>query len=94
MPRTKPAKPPSLFTPELLDEILKTHNTQEAIFGNQGIVRDLIRALTERSLQTELSHHLGYQKHQPDSKNRVIPAMGAPRRRSEPTRASWPGPGY
>lgn len=69
MPRTARTKPASLFSPELLDEILKTHNSQEAIFGSNGIVKDLIRALTERSLQTELSHHLGYQKHQPDGKN-------------------------
>lgn len=65
MPRTARPKPTSLFSPELLDEILKTHNSQEAIFGTNGIVKDPIRALTERSLQTGLSHHLGYQKHQP-----------------------------
>lgn len=70
MPRTKrtPA-PPSRFSPEMLDDILKTHNTQEAIFGSNGIVKDLIRALAERALQTELSHHLGYQKHASDGKN-------------------------
>ena len=48
MPRTKPAKPPSLFTPELLDEILKTHNTQEAIFLN------VLNQLRQRGVQDVL----------------------------------------
>ncbi len=57
-----------IFTDEVLDQILQTHNTQEAIFGSDGIVKDLIQALTQRALQTELKHHLGYEKHTPNAR--------------------------
>ena len=58
-----------IFTDDVLDKILQTHNTQEAIFGSDGIVKDLIQALTQRALQTEMKHHLGYEKHASTGKN-------------------------
>src|SRR3990167_4964793 len=48
---------------ELLDELLKDCKTQEDIFGDKGIFKQLVKAITERALQSELTTHLGYEKH-------------------------------
>ena len=66
-----------IFTDDVLDKILQTHNTQEAIFGGDGIVKDLIQALAQRALQTELKHHLGYEKHAPQARNSENARNGA-----------------
>ena len=49
---------------ELLDEILKDCKTASDIFGEGGIVKQFVKALTERALQAELTNHLGYEKHE------------------------------
>jgi putative transposase len=48
---------------EMLDEILKDCNTSEDIFGEDGLVKRFVKAISERALQGELSNHLGYEKH-------------------------------
>ena len=35
------------------------------MFGSDGLLVQLTKALVERSLQAELTHHLGYEKHDP-----------------------------
>lgn len=54
------------FPAELIDELLKTHpnTTQEDLFGPEGLVKQFSKALIERCLQTEMSTHLGYEKHE------------------------------
>ena len=37
---------------ELLDELLKDCKTQEDIFGDKGIFKQLVKAITERALQS------------------------------------------
>lgn len=37
----------------------------EEMFGSDGLLQQLTKALVERSLQAELTHHLGYEKHDP-----------------------------
>lgn len=54
---------------ELLDELLKGCKTQEDLFGENGVVKQLVKALAERALQGELSTHLGYEKHEIKGKN-------------------------
>ena len=49
---------------ELLDELLKDCKTASDIFGEGGIVKQFVKALTERALQAELTNHLGYEKHE------------------------------
>lgn len=51
------------FTPEVLDELLKECQTPEQMFGTEGLLQQLTKALIERSLQGEMTHHLGYDKH-------------------------------
>ena len=47
----------------LLDELLKDYQTPEQILGENGILKQLTKQLAERALQAEMTHHLGYAKH-------------------------------
>jgi putative transposase len=51
---------------ELLDEILKDYQKPEDLLGDNGLLQQLTKALVERALNGELTHHQGYEKH--DSK--------------------------
>ena len=51
--------------PKLIDELLKGGHTVEAIAGENGLLKQLTKALLERALQAELTTHLGYEKHSP-----------------------------
>ena len=51
--------------PELLDELLSEVTTPEDLLGDGGIFRQLKKALMEKALGAELTHHLGYEKGAP-----------------------------
>src|SRR5262252_7033890 len=48
---------------EWLDELLKDCHKPEDLLGEQALLKRLTKALLERVLDTELTHHLGYEKH-------------------------------
>ncbi|GMO48875.1 MAG: hypothetical protein Pg6C_11590 [Treponemataceae bacterium] len=50
------------FTKEVLDEILKDYH------GPEGIMKQLTKALVERTMEAELTKHLGYEKHDQNKK--------------------------
>jgi transposase-like protein len=50
-------------TPELLDELLKDYQNPNGLLGEVGLLQQLTKALVERALNGELTHHLGYEKH-------------------------------
>ena len=50
---------------ELLDDLLKGIKTQEDLAGPNGLLKQITKALVERMLAGELTHHLGYEKHDP-----------------------------
>jgi putative transposase len=50
---------------EWLDELLKDCQKPEDLLGEQGLLKRLTKALLERVLETELTHHVGYEKHDP-----------------------------
>jgi len=50
---------------KVLDELLKGCQKAEDIVGEGGLVKQLTKALLERALKGELTHHLGYEKHDP-----------------------------
>lgn len=52
------------FKKELLDELLKNYKKPEDLFGEDGTFKQLKKALVERMLEAEMSHHLGYEKHE------------------------------
>jgi putative transposase len=49
--------------PELLDELLKDYQKPDDLLGQDGLLQQLTKALVERALDGELTHHLGYDKH-------------------------------
>ena len=51
--------------PELLDELLSGLERPEDLLGDAGLFRQLKKALMERALGGELTHHLGYEKGDP-----------------------------
>jgi hypothetical protein len=48
--------------PELLDELLKDYKKPDDLLGQDGLLQQLTKALVERALDGELTHHLGYEK--------------------------------
>ena len=50
-----------------LDELLKGKKTEE-IVGPNGLLKQLTKALLERAMNAELTHHLGYEKGQPEGR--------------------------
>ena len=55
--------------PKLIDELIKNYKSKDDIFGVNGLVNTLIKSFIERSLNAELTTHLGYDKDHPDGKN-------------------------
>ena len=53
------------ITPQLLDELLKDYQSPEDMFGHDGLLQQFTKAVVERALQAEMTHHLGYEKHDP-----------------------------
>ena len=47
-----------------LDELLQGKTTAE-IVGPEGLLKQLTKSLLERAMNAELTHHLGYEKHEP-----------------------------
>jgi putative transposase len=48
---------------ELIDKLLVDYKTPEDIVGENGLLKQLTKAIVERALQAELTTHLGYEKH-------------------------------
>jgi putative transposase len=51
------------FKPEVIDELLKGCGKPEDVIGENGLLKQLTKALLERALRSEMTHHLGYEKH-------------------------------
>ena len=58
------ARQPYGLTDELVDSLLNGSTSHEEVFGEDGIYRQLTKRLFERMLETEMTDHLGYAKHQ------------------------------
>jgi putative transposase len=54
---------------EVLDELIKGYEKPEDLIGESGLLKQLTKALIERAMNAELSHHLGYEKHDPAGYN-------------------------
>ena len=48
---------------ELLEELLRDYKSPEDLLGQGGLLKELTKALVEKALDGELTHHLGYPKH-------------------------------
>ena len=62
MDMVKTSKQAGKIPQQLLDELLKGVSKPEDLLGPEGLFKQLKKALVERALSGELSHHLGYQK--------------------------------
>jgi putative transposase len=57
------------FDPQIIDELIKSCKKPEDILGQDGLLKQLTKAILERSLAGELTTHLGYEKHDPKGNN-------------------------
>jgi len=55
----------STITPELLDRLLANYKKPEDLTGENGLFKQLKKALIERARGAELTEHLGYEKGDP-----------------------------
>ena len=58
-----------MINQSLLDELLNDYQKPEDILGENGLLKQLTKAVLERAMQAELTHHLGYDKHDPKGNN-------------------------
>lgn len=54
---------------QLIDQLLKDYKTPEDILGENGLLKQFTKAILERAMQTELTDHLGYERHDPAGYN-------------------------
>ena len=55
---------------KVIDQLLAEYQKPEDIIGENGLLKQLTKALLERALQGELTAHLGYKKHEPGEQKR------------------------
>lgn len=58
----------SKINTDLIDELLKDYKKPEDITGDDGLLKQLTKAILERALESEMTHELGYTKHTRSSK--------------------------
>ena len=54
---------------KLIDQLLADYKKPEDIIGENGLLKQLTKALLERALNAELTEHVGYEKHDPAGNN-------------------------
>jgi len=54
---------------KLIDKLLADYKKPEDIIGENGLLKQLTKALLERAMQAEMTDHLGYEKHDPVGHN-------------------------
>jgi len=59
----------SKINADLIDELLKDYRKPEDIIGDNGLLKQLTKAILERALESELTHELGYKKHSHTGRN-------------------------
>ena len=65
---------------KLIDKLLADYKNPEDIIGENGLLKQLTKALLERAMQAELTEHLGYEKHDPVGHNSGNSRNGATRK--------------
>jgi putative transposase len=54
---------------DLIDQLLNDYQSPEDVLGENGLLKQLTKAVLERAMQAELTHHLGYEKHSSSGQN-------------------------
>lgn len=52
---------------DLIDGLLADYKKPEDLLGENGILKQLTKAVVERALEAEMKHHLGHARHEPVS---------------------------
>ena len=56
---------PMAIDKKLIDQLLTDYKKPEDIIGENGLLKQLTKAILERALEAEMTDHLGYEKHEP-----------------------------
>ncbi len=64
----------------LIDQLLKDYKRPEEIIGENGLLKQLTKAVLERALEAEMNEHLGYEKHDPVGHHQGNPRNGKSRK--------------
>src|SRR5450432_1290515 len=54
---------------KLIDKLLADYKKPEDIIGENGLLKQLTKALLERAMQAEITEHRGYERHDPAGNN-------------------------
>jgi transposase-like protein len=52
---------------DLIDQLLANYKSPEDVLGENGLLNQFTKALLEPALKAQLTHHLGYEKHDPQA---------------------------
>jgi putative transposase len=61
---------------KLIEQLLSDYKKREDIFGENGLLKELTKAILERALQAEMTDHLGHEKHDPAGPTGATRATG------------------
>ena len=53
---------------DLLDKLIEGYEKPEDLIGENGLLKQLTKRLIERAMNAELTHQLGYEKHDPQGR--------------------------
>src|SRR3954465_6019194 len=53
---------------DLLDKLIEGYQKPEDLIGENGLLKQLTKRLIERAMKAELTHHLGYEKNDPQGR--------------------------
>src|ERR1041385_2641540 len=53
---------------ELLDKLIEGYQKPEDLIGENGLLKQLTKRLIERAMNAELTHQLGYEKHEAEGR--------------------------
>jgi putative transposase len=65
---------------KLIDQLLTDYKKPEDIIGENGLLKQLTKAVLERALEAEMTEHLGYEKHDPAGQHQGNPRNGKNRK--------------
>src|SRR2546426_12187349 len=66
---------------DLIDKLLGDYQKPEDLIGENGLLKQLTKALVERAMNTELTHHLGYKKNDAQGRGRGNSRNGKSRKK-------------
>ena len=68
---------------DIVDKLLEGYQKPEDLIGENGLLKQLTKALVERALNAELTHHLGYEKNDPSGHGGFRPGRAGSNRSGE-----------